>query len=72
MSKDDFDFFVDRAYGKGATSRQNFHDFALVPYEWLRLTVEPHLDEKFVNVGFEVLALDGKRIPVLSRRTCPS
>ncbi|GAC1364470.1 MAG: hypothetical protein NVSMB47_16050 [Polyangiales bacterium] len=61
-SKDDFDYFVDHAYGKGSTGRQNFHDFALVPHEWLRLTVDPHLDKQFVDVGFEVLATDGKRI----------
>ncbi len=64
MSKDDFDYFVDHAYGKGATSKQNFSDFALVPHNWLRLTVDPHLDKKFVDVGFEVLTKDGKRIPV--------
>lgn len=64
MSKDDFDYFVDHAYGKGATSKQNFKDFALVPHNWLRLTVEPHLDQKFVDVGFEVVTLDGKRLAV--------
>lgn len=64
MSKDDFDYFVDHAYGKGATSKQNFTDFALVPHKWLRLTVTPHLDQKFVDVAFDVLTLDGKRIPV--------
>jgi hypothetical protein len=61
MSKDDFDYFVDHAYGKGATGRQNFKDFALIPFEWLRLTVEPHLDQQFVDVGFELLGVDGKR-----------
>jgi hypothetical protein len=64
LSKDDFDFFTDHAYGQGATGKQNFTDFKLVPHEWLRLTVEPHLDEKFVSVGFEVVSVDGKRIPV--------
>src|SRR5262249_25568502 len=48
----------------GATAGQNFKDFALVPYEWLRLTVDPHLEDNFVNVGFEVLAKDGTRVPV--------
>lgn len=62
MSKDDFDYFTNHAYGKDATSRQNFTDFALVPHEWLRLTVEPHLADRFVNVGFEVIALDGRRL----------
>ncbi len=64
MTRDDFAYFVDHAYGKGATGKQNFTDFALVPHEWLRLTVEPHLDKKFVSVGFEVLTLDNKRIAV--------
>lgn len=64
LSKDDFDFFTAHAYGQGATSKQNFKDFKLLPHDWLRLTVEPHLDEKFVDVGFEVMSTDGKRIPV--------
>ena len=64
LSKDDFDFFVDRAYGAGAAGKQNFNDFALDPHDWLRLTVEPHLDQKFVNVGFQVLSTDGKRVDV--------
>jgi hypothetical protein len=64
LSKDDFDFFSDHAYGAGATGKQNFKDFKLVPHDWLRLTVDPHLDQQFVNVGFEVITLDGKRVPV--------
>ena len=64
MTKDDFDYFVDHAYGKGATGRQNFKDFMLVPHEWLRLTVDPHLDEKFVTVGFEIVGVDGKRTAI--------
>ena len=43
LTKDDFDYFVDHAYGKDATAAQNFNDFALVPHTWLRLTVTPHL-----------------------------
>ncbi len=62
LQKDDFDFFVDHAYGAGATSKQNFKDFQLVPHNWLRLTVEPHLDKQFVSVGFEVIANDGQRL----------
>ncbi len=64
LNKDDFDFFVDHAYGAGATSKQNFKDFRLFPHNWLRLTVDPHLDQKFVNVGFEVVTLDNQRIAV--------
>lgn len=64
MSKNEFDFFVDHAYGKGATGRQNFVDFHLVPYDWLRLSVKPRLDEGMVDVGFEAILKDGSRIPV--------
>ena len=64
LNKDDFDFFVDHAYGAGATSKQNFSDFRLFPHEWLRLTVTPHLDQRFVDVGFEVVTLDNQRIAV--------
>ena len=64
LSKDDFDFFTEHAYGAGATSKQNFKDFKLVPHEWLRLTVEPDLGEQLVNVGFEVVGVDGSRTPV--------
>jgi len=64
LTKDDFDFFSDHAYGAGATGKQNFTDFKLVPHDWLRLTVDPHLDQQFVDVGFEVITLDQKRVPV--------
>lgn len=64
MARSEFDFFTDHAYGSGATSKQNFTDFKLVPHDWLRLTVEPHLDQQFVSVGFELITLDDKRIPV--------
>ncbi len=64
LTQDDFLFFTSHAYGQGATSQQNFKDFALVPHNWLRLTVDPHLDQEFVDVSFQVLTTDGKRIPV--------
>jgi hypothetical protein len=64
MTKDDFDFFVGHAYGADATAGQNFKDFALVPFTWLRLTVDPHLDQQFVNVSFDVLGTDGTRTPL--------
>ncbi len=64
MTKDDFDFFVDHAYGKGATTKQNFSDFTLVPHDWLRLTVDPHLNDKFVAVGFELVTVDNRRVAV--------
>lgn len=61
MSKDDFDFFVNHAYGEGATGKQNFTDFELVPHNWLHLTVTPHLDQQFVNVSFVVIGTDGSK-----------
>lgn len=64
LSKDDFDFFVNRAYGQGSTGKQNFNDFALVPFEWLRLTVTPQVEQKIVNVGFELLTTDKRRLPI--------
>lgn len=64
LSKDDFDYFASHAYGADSTAAQNFNDFALSPHNWLRLTVDPHLTDQFVNVGFDVLGLDGTRTPV--------
>jgi hypothetical protein len=64
LSKDDFDFFVTTAYGAGATSKQNFSDFQLVPHNWLRLTVGPHLAQQFVDVSFDVVTLGGTRVHV--------
>jgi hypothetical protein len=64
LTQDDFDYFVGHAYGKDATAAQNFNDFALVPFDWLRLTVTPHLTDKYVNVAFTVLGVDGSRTPV--------
>jgi len=64
LSKDDFDFFVSHAYGEGATSKQNFTDFQLVPHTWLRLTVDPHLTQQFVNVSFDVVPLGGTHVHV--------
>jgi hypothetical protein len=64
LSKDDFDFFVSHAYGQGATSKQNFSDFQLVPHNWLRLTVDPHLDKQFVDVSFDVVTTNNSRVHV--------
>ncbi len=64
LTKDDFDFFVQHAYGAGATSKQNFNDFQLIPHDWLRLTVDPHLQQQFVDVSFDVVTLDKKRVHV--------
>jgi hypothetical protein len=64
LSKDDFDYFVDHAYGQDATAAQNFKDFALEPHRWLRLTVTPHLTDKYVDVAFDVLGAGGSRTPL--------
>jgi hypothetical protein len=64
LSRDDFDFFSTRAYGITAGAGQNFKDFHLLPHRWLRLTVTPQLDDERVDVAFEVVTTDGRRIPV--------
>ncbi len=64
LSKDDFDYFVDHAYGSDATAAQNFKNFALEPHRWLRLTVTPHLTSKYVDVAFAVLGQDGALTPL--------
>jgi hypothetical protein len=64
LTKDDFDYFVNHAYGSDGTGQQNFNDFALQPHSWLHLTVEPHVDQKYVKVSFDVMGLDGNRTPV--------
>ena len=64
VARDQFDFFANRAYGISAGKSQNFKDFELVPHNWLRLTVTPELDEDRVSVGFDVITVDGRRIPV--------
>jgi hypothetical protein len=64
VERDQFDFFANRAYGISAGKSQNFKDFELVPHNWLRLTVTPELDEDRVSVGFDVITVDGRRIPV--------
>ncbi len=64
VSRDQFDFFANRAYGISAGKSQNFEDFELVPHNWLRLTVTPELDQDRVSVGFDVVTVDGRRIPV--------
>ena len=64
VRRDEFDFFSNRAYGISAGKSQNFKDFELVPHNWLRLTVTPELDQDRVSVGFDVVTVDGRRIPV--------
>lgn len=63
LSRAEFDFFATRAYGITAGFRQNFSDFELEPHRWLRLTVRPLLSQEMVDVSFDVVTLDGRRIP---------
>jgi len=64
VSRDQFDFFSNRAYGLTAGKSQNFRDFELVPHNWLRLTVTPQLSQSRVEVAFDVVTLDGRRIAI--------
>ncbi|MEM9071428.1 MAG: hypothetical protein AAGE52_23175 [Myxococcota bacterium] len=64
LTKDEFDFFSKRAYGVTAGAAQNFEDFTLLPHDWLRLTVTPDLETQIIDVAFEVVALDGSRLPL--------
>ena len=63
LSRDEFAFFSNRAYGVTAGAAQNFEDFQLLPHDWLRLTVTPQLEDERVDVAFEVLTTDGRRVP---------
>ena len=62
LSRDEFDFFSHRAYGVSAGAEQNFKDFLLHPHDWLRLTVTPQYALGVVDVQFEVLTVDGRRV----------
>jgi hypothetical protein len=66
FTQDDFDYFVQHAYGTAAAVGANFQNFELVPHTWLRLTVTPHLEQKYVNVAFAVQPLSGSQVPVAS------
>ncbi len=63
LGRDEFSFFSNRAYGATASAEQNFADFQLLPHDWLRLTVTPRLADDVVDVGFEVITVDGRRVP---------
>ena len=64
LGRDEFSFFTNRAYGASSSAAQNFADFQLLPHDWLRLTVTPRLEDEVVDVGFEIVAVDGHRIPL--------
>ncbi len=63
LSRDEFAFFTNRAYGITSGAAQNFRDFQLEPHSWMRLTVSPRLQDEVIDVGFEVVTVDGRRIP---------
>ncbi|MBN8610918.1 MAG: hypothetical protein J0L92_10060 [Deltaproteobacteria bacterium] len=63
LGRDEFSFFSNRAYGATSSAAQNFSDFQLLPHDWLRLTVTPRLEDDVVDVGFEVITVDGRRVP---------
>lgn len=63
LSRDEFDFFSARAYGISSGRDQNFDDFQLLPHDWLRITVTPLLEDGMVDVAFDVVLLDGRRVP---------
>jgi hypothetical protein len=63
LDRDEFSFFTNRAYGISSGALQNFHDFQLHPHTWLRLTVTPQLENADVNVAFDVITVDGRRVP---------
>lgn len=63
LSRDEFSFFTNRAYGISSGALQNFQDFHLLPHDWLRLTVTPQLENEDVDVAFEVITVDGRRVP---------
>ncbi len=62
LGRDEFDFFSKRAYGVSAGRAQNFRDFHLAPHDWLRLTVTPQYALGLVDVGFEIVTTDGRRV----------
>ena len=64
LTRDQFTFFSSRAYGFSAGKGQNFDDFLLLPHDWLRLNIEPRLAERKIEVGFEVVTLDGDRVEI--------
>lgn len=62
LSRDEFAFFSNRAYGITSGAAQNFDDFQLVPHNWLRITVTPQLADEMVDVAFDVITVDGRRL----------
>ena len=65
VRKDQLNFFVDKAYGRGQAEGQSFDHFILgPPHDWLNVTVTPWLGlVPAVEVSFEGILEDGTRIP---------
>ncbi len=65
VRKDQLNFFVDKAYGRGQAEGQSFDHFILgPPHDWLNVTVTPWFGlVPAVNVSFEAILEDGSRIP---------
>jgi hypothetical protein len=68
VRKDQLNFFVDKAYGRGQAEGQKFDHFILAPpHDWLNVTVTPWFGlVPAVKVGFEAVLEDGSRIPYAS------
>ena len=62
IAKDQFQVFVNRAYGYNAPQR--FVDFALIPHTWLHLTVTGDAANKQVTVHFDAVTTTGARLSV--------
>jgi hypothetical protein len=65
VRKDQLNFFVDKAYGRGQAEGQSFDHFILgPPHDWLNVTVTPWIGlVPAVQVSFEAILEDGERIP---------
>lgn len=65
VRKDQLNFFVDKAYGRGQAEGQSFDHFILgPPHDWLNVTVTPWIGlVPAVEVSFEAILEDGQRIP---------
>jgi hypothetical protein len=65
VRKDQLNFFVDKAYGRGQAEGQSFDHFILgPPHDWLNVTVTPWIGlVPAVEVSFEAILEDGSRIP---------
>jgi len=65
VRKDQLNFFVDKAYGRGQAEGQSFDHFILgPPHDWINVTVTPWIGlVPAVEVSFEAILEEGSRIP---------